>query len=475
MALPVVAADVGILLTDIDIDIIAKIVCKQTDEIEENVKKAFEDLNKVYQGKKDLSEIKIYATIYTDAVKKLSKIFQITDLVPDDILISTFFSELSSYFEFFNSGVSLIKNSGKIISGDLNSVEFAITGLKGISDSISIINAVSIVTIGKAALALPSWLSPSLTALDISIEIAKLLEIAYIQDALAIYSYELAMCYWIDGEVPEIKIPKAVFGQNQEYINKAYWGMYLSYYIPYIMKDIDIDVTNIDDTPNTPKPNNLYPDFYTMGSAFVRDDGVIELTGLKTWQGGGFWLKSSVGTTGISALEFEFFMGGGYGNSSQGNGADGITISFAPKLPQSFPQGEEMGFYGNGAFGIEFDTWYNSHRGDMRENHIAVIQNSVSTHLKTVSVGRLDDSQWHKVKIYYQDTTVTVYFDDTLVLEYTGVYKFDTAYVGMSASTGSFYNYHLLRNVKWTPVYKKIKKAFIEKRYTNIRESDIIK
>ena len=191
-----------------------------------------------------------------------------------------------------------------------------------------------------------------------------------------------------------------------------------------------------------------YENFITTGEAKISDDSVIQLTDKRTFISGGYWSQSSVDMTGVLEIEFEFCMSDGIGLPDLGKGADGIMVNFAPTLPQTSGLGEEMGFYGKGAWGIEFDTWYNDHRGDMKGNHIAVIQDSVDNHLKMVDGGESNDGKWHTVKINYENNTVAVYYDGKLVLDYSGVHKFDSAYIGITAATGSYVQNHLIKNVK---------------------------
>jgi hypothetical protein len=183
--------------------------------------------------------------------------------------------------------------------------------------------------------------------------------------------------------------------------------------------------------------------FRIMGEAIVSNDGVIQLTDLRTHIAGGYWSQSPVDTTGVTEIEFEFLM-------YAGSGADGLAVSFALALPQTLGTGEFLGFYGEGAFGIEFDTYYNEHHNDVLSNHIAVIQNSVGNHLRTIGNMEINDGKWHRLKIRYQNNSVAIHYDGNLIIDYTGVYKFDSAYIGISAATGGSTQYHLIRNVKLT-------------------------
>jgi hypothetical protein len=188
--------------------------------------------------------------------------------------------------------------------------------------------------------------------------------------------------------------------------------------------------------------------FTLIGDAFMRDDGTVQLTGTNYYEAGGLWLQNPLETARFSSIEFEFMMIDGTGYENQGIGADGITVSFAPELPDFLLPGEEMGFYGPGAFGVEFDTFLNDHRFDPPVCHIAIIQDSVSNHLTAESGLFFNDSYWHNAKIFYINGVVSVYFDGELLLEQAIGYESDSFYLGISAATGGCVQYHLVKNVR---------------------------
>jgi len=190
-------------------------------------------------------------------------------------------------------------------------------------------------------------------------------------------------------------------------------------------------------------------DFIFIDAAYEREDGAIQLTSSEIYVTGGYWLRNPVDAAAFVAIEFEFMMSEPYSyDLESGTGADGITVSFAPAVPTDLDFGEKMAFYGPGAFGVEFDTWYNWIRDDPLVPHIAVIQESVGDHLKTAEDFLMNDSEWHRAKICYANDEVKVYFDGVQVLAYAGVYRFESFYVGIGAATGGATQNQIIRNVK---------------------------
>jgi WD40 repeat protein len=111
------------------------------------------------------------------------------------------------------------------------------------------------------------------------------------------------------------------------------------------------------------------------------------------------------------------------------------------------PEGEELPVPG---YGIEFDSWYNSERLDPSSNHIALIKDRASNHLKSVDDGRTEDYQWHQVKIEVGDSSVAVYVDGGLVFTWSGTIDRTHGGMGFAAATGAYTNWHLIDDVKIT-------------------------
>jgi len=187
-------------------------------------------------------------------------------------------------------------------------------------------------------------------------------------------------------------------------------------------------------------------EFFTLGDAILQEDQIISLVQAETNRSGAIYSIGAVDVTQGINLEFDFYMGEGTTNgTNQGNGADGIAVAFASEGSYTLSNVEEMGFCGSNAIGVEFDTWNNSQ--DPEGDHVGIIQDSVRNHLATGNCGELDDGRWHHAKIVYEGQLIGVYVDDQLVTNYDGVRAMNEAYVRITASTGSYTNKHLIKNV----------------------------
>ena len=192
--------------------------------------------------------------------------------------------------------------------------------------------------------------------------------------------------------------------------------------------------------------------FLLLGEAVKIENKEIQFTEPEQWKSGGIWSREKVDLSKPLTLSFEFYMGEGNANSWQGNGADGISVSFTQTLPDKFEEGENQGFYGTGSFGVEYDTWYNSHRGDPQCDHVAIIKDSVSGHVSTKQYtdSDLDDAKWHTTEILYQNGSLAVTVDGVAACECEEniLPSVSSAYICIAAATGTFTNRHMVRNVK---------------------------
>ncbi len=200
---------------------------------------------------------------------------------------------------------------------------------------------------------------------------------------------------------------------------------------------------------NTSVSINSVDNFIISGIAQEVEEGV-RLTNTNRNVSGGFWSVNPVDLTNKFILSFDFKMYDGYGNGSQGNGADGITVSFTQKKPGILGTGGSIAFTGNDSFGVQYDTWDNG-RTDKNDDHVSIIKNNESTHVDYKELGskQLDDGEWHSSQIIYGPSKMTVYLDDEKVCECdkSKIYDVDSAYICISAATGSFVNNHVIRNV----------------------------
>jgi hypothetical protein len=100
-------------------------------------------------------------------------------------------------------------------------------------------------------------------------------------------------------------------------------------------------------------------------------------------------------------------------------------------------------------YGIEFDGWANiayefadiiggnpHPSADPSDSHIALIKDFTGNHLAYVNDKRIYDNVWHQVSIEVQGSSVAVYFDQELVLQWNGVLDRTYGGLGFSGSNG---------------------------------------
>jgi len=195
---------------------------------------------------------------------------------------------------------------------------------------------------------------------------------------------------------------------------------------------------------NVKVADDITDDFVLYKNAAREADGGIVLTECSTWKSGSAWYSDPISTKKGLTIMFEYWAGGGRNNYY--GGADGIVLNLAEKTGIG-ADGGGLGF--SGYYGVEFDS-YPKNSGDPGKKHIAIVSQSISRHLAYVADDRVDDSEWHKVKIVYKNDTLTVYLDSEKVLSQSDITLKDEVYLGLSASTGSGYNKHMFRNFKYS-------------------------
>ena len=100
-------------------------------------------------------------------------------------------------------------------------------------------------------------------------------------------------------------------------------------------------------------------------------------------------------------------------------------------------------------YGIEFDGWANiayefddiiggepNPSADPSDSHIALLKDFTGNHLAYVNDKRIYDDAWHQVSIEVQGSSVAVYFDQELVLQWNGVLDRTYGGFGFSGSNG---------------------------------------
>ena len=199
-----------------------------------------------------------------------------------------------------------------------------------------------------------------------------------------------------------------------------------------------------------------------LGSAY-RDptNDYLALTNSGNDQAGVAFFNYAV--SGSFTVNFSYLVG-------EGNSGDGFTMFFYKQPYSTFSNGGDLGFNTQDAiipgYGIEFDGWQNipgdfqdiaggvmnPPTGDPSGAYIALIQNSVGDHLAyTANDPRVDNNQWHNVSVVVGDSSVSVYVDQGLVLQWTGALNTTYAGFGFSGADGEVgSNYHIIANFSIT-------------------------
>jgi hypothetical protein len=116
-------------------------------------------------------------------------------------------------------------------------------------------------------------------------------------------------------------------------------------------------------------------------------------------------------------------------------------------------------------YGIEFDGWQNIPQdfqtvaggkvnpptGDPSSAYIGLIEDSAGNHLAYVNDPRVDDGNWHQVSVVVGTSSVSVYIDQSLVLQWTGVLNRTYDGFGFSGANGEVGdNWHVIDDVSIT-------------------------
>jgi hypothetical protein len=144
---------------------------------------------------------------------------------------------------------------------------------------------------------------------------------------------------------------------------------------------------------------------------------------------------------------------------------DGFTMFFYKQEYSSLDWGGSHGFSvrdgsvkkGVPGYGIEFDAWQNipsdfqqvkeieqNPWGDPSANHIALIKHFAGNHLAYVNDLRVTDNKWHQVTVEVEESSVKVFVDQELVLQWTGVLDRTYAGFGFSGATGDIGTAHII-------------------------------
>ncbi|OMP29822.1 T9SS type B sorting domain-containing protein [Mangrovimonas sp. DI 80] len=199
----------------------------------------------------------------------------------------------------------------------------------------------------------------------------------------------------------------------------------------------------------------LIPHFY--GSATSQGGDCYRITEPTTTQRGAVYYDNPVDFN----SDFDIIFDANFGNRDA-FGADGITFvmkkSFDPIYGKA---GGGMGYEDiDNSLGVEFDTWKNGDRGDIDEDHIALIKNGDNRHTSVVdnlagpvqasaTSANIEDGEYHEVKISWRASTkiFRVVFDCEERISYDGTDLVtdvfggqSEVYFGFVGSTGAYYN-----------------------------------
>lgn len=192
--------------------------------------------------------------------------------------------------------------------------------------------------------------------------------------------------------------------------------------------------------------------FRLSGDAIRTGEYCFKLTPPEVWKGGTVWYKNAISLLEPFTIEMELKFG------CDKNGADGIVFLFHDKI-RTGRQGEGMGFGGlYPSFGVEMDTYQNHHLHDPEFDHLALLKNGNSHHLRSITrpipilqnKGNIKDCNSHKVKIAWlpNNKNIKVFINGKLRIDKQYdilgqiFRKNPNVYWGFSAATGGEHNLH---------------------------------
>jgi hypothetical protein len=162
---------------------------------------------------------------------------------------------------------------------------------------------------------------------------------------------------------------------------------------------------------------------------------------------GHIWLKTPV----VSPFRVSFKYKAGNGERS---GADGLALLFYQEKTISTPDYPDQtynvvgamlsGRFPTSGYGIEFDNYQNSI--DNSGNHIA-LRNAETDHLTEIPFLGTEDFLWHDVYVEVGDSTVNVYVDGSLLINWSGQLDRSNFAFGFGAACGEDTNWAIIDDV----------------------------
>ena len=171
-------------------------------------------------------------------------------------------------------------------------------------------------------------------------------------------------------------------------------------------------------------------------------------------QGGAVFLNVPVQSP--FTASFRYRAGGGILNG------DGFCMFFYKQKFDLIGTGGSLGFspfhLAIPGYGIEFDGFKNSVAdtpvsvdapmnppdGDPSANHIALIKDATTNHLVYVNDSRTSDYNWHNVTVNVEASSIEVYVDQALVLQWSGEFERTYDGFGFGGGTGHVTGWHLI-------------------------------
>ena len=199
-----------------------------------------------------------------------------------------------------------------------------------------------------------------------------------------------------------------------------------------VCQDLGYDVDNLD-----------LSTWHFEGSAvWDAPNSWVQLTSASENQAGtAFQTVSTVAADDVT-IDFLFFASGG-------SGADGLSLTAldADRMTGFVGStGGGIGYLGLPGWTIEVDTWYNAEYSDPTlDDHISFHLDGSYTVVAWAPLPEMEDGNWHAMSVVVSGVHVTAAIDGVTYLDFDAPRSLSfPAYVGFTAATGSYTNYHLV-------------------------------
>ena len=215
---------------------------------------------------------------------------------------------------------------------------------------------------------------------------------------------------------------------------------------------------------------NSHSDLFSYYGSTLYDPStqIVEITTASpSAYGGAFYKFKQDITNGFDTeLDFSITRQGGIFDCNDDWGGDGLALVLLAGDKITVSSGGSLGYSGTmNSLAVEIDTWCNGSLGDPNGNHISIHTNYeyANDASEDYSIGRttnipdLSDESIHTLRVLYQNETLAIYVDKTVVLQSkTGAFDLNEilkmnnkqVYIGLTASTGSAYERHNVHRFK---------------------------